>query len=215
MRGKYKEKKGATVLDIEVEDIDTKELLESDERIGKITDYIIANHARKTQAKEFTAMMAVSSIDVLIKYYEMFKSKEHNLNIATIFSYGTNEDDKDANGLDEGDGAHIDEEHVNKHSREKLDEFIEDYNSMFGTKFSTKDSQSYYNYYNDISKKVKERKIDLLIVVNMFLTGFDSKTLNTLYVDKNLKYHGLIQAFSRTNRLFGPDKPHGIILYYR
>ena len=86
---------------------------------------------------------------------------------------------------------------------------------MYGTKFSTKDSVSYYNYYNDISKKVKERKIDILLVVNMFLTGFDSKTLNTLYVDKNLKYHGLIQAYSRTNRILNDLKSQGNIIVFR
>lgn len=180
--GRYKEKKeSATNIDIEVESIDTKELLESDDRINKITDYIIANHPRKTHAKEFTAMMCVGSVDMLIKYYETFKRKNHNLKIATIFSYSANEDDKDANGIieiDDGDGAHIDEEHINKHSREKLDAFIIDYNALFGTKFITKDSQSFYNYYNDISKKVKNREIDILLVVNMFLTGFDSPTLN-------------------------------------
>ena len=184
--GRYKEKEGSqTYRDIEVEDIDTKELLESDERIEKIVDYIIANHDRKTHSKDFTAMMCVSSVDMLIKYYELFKSKNHNLKIATIFSYSANEEDKDATGeinLDESDGAHIDEEHINKHSREKLDEFIEDYNGIFGCKYSTKDSQSFYNYYNDISKRVKQKEIDILLVVNMFLTGFDSKTLNTLYV---------------------------------
>ena len=217
--GKYKEKKGsATNIDIDVEAIDTKELLESDERVEKIVDYILANHNRKTHAKEFTAMMTVSSVDMLIKYYEMFKSKEHNLKIATIFSYSTNENDKDANGyknLDESDGASIDEEHINKHTREKLDEFIDDYNSMFGTKYSTKDSQSFYNYYNDISKKVKNREVDILLVVNMFLTGFDSESLNTIYVDKNLRYHGLIQAFSRTNRILNELKSQGNIVCFR
>ena len=217
--GKYKEKEGsATNIDIVVEAIDTKELLESEIRVEKIVDYILANHNRKTHAKEFTAMMCVSSVDMLIKYYEMFKSKEHNLKIATIFSYSVNEEDKDANGyenLDESDGASVDEEHINKHSREKLDEFINDYNSMFGSKYSTKDSQSFYNYYNDISKKVKNREVDILLVVNMFLTGFDSKTLNTLYVDKNLRYHGLIQAFSRTNRILNELKSQGNIVCFR
>ena len=163
-------------------------------------------------------MMCVSSVDMLIKYYEAFRKKSHNLKIATIFSYSANEEDKDANGIysiDEADGAHVDEEHINKHSREKLDEFIGHYNEMFGSKFSTKDSQSYYNYYNDISKKVKQREIDILLVVNMFLTGFDSKTLNTLYVDKNLKYHGLIQAFSRTNRILNEQKSQGNIVCFR
>ena len=101
------------------------------------------------------------------------------------------------------------------HSREKLDEFIGHYNIMFETKFSTKDSESFYNYYNDISKKVKERKIDILLVVNMFLTGFDSQTLNTMYVDKNLKYHGLIQAYSRTNRILNEQKSQGNIIAFR
>ncbi|GIT98803.1 type I restriction endonuclease subunit R [Sulfurovum sp. TSL1] len=217
--GRYKEKEGsATNIDIEVEDIDTKELLESEERLGKIVDYVIANHPRKTHSKEFNAMMCMSSVDMLIKYYEVFKSRSHNLKIATIFSYSANEEDRDANGiydLDESDGAHIDEEHINKHSREKLDEFIEDYNKMFGTKFSTKDSQSFYNYYNDISKRVKQKELDILLVVNMFLTGFDSPRLNTLYVDKNLKYHGLIQAYSRTNRILNEQKSQGNIVCFR
>lgn len=217
--GRYKEKTGsATNIDIEVEAIDTKELLESQERLEKIVDYILANHGRKTHSKEFTAMMCVSGVDMLIKYYEAFKSRNHNLKIATIFSYGANEDDKDATGiidLEESEGAFIDEEHINKHSREKLDEFIEDYNKMFGCKYSTKDSQSFYNYYNDISKRVKQKEIDILLVVNMFLTGFDSKTLNTLYVDKNLKYHGLIQAFSRTNRILNEQKSQGNIVCFR
>jgi type I restriction enzyme, R subunit len=213
--GKYKEKKSANELDIEVEEIDTKELLESDDRVEKIVNYVIANHPRKTHAKEFTAMMCVSGVEMLIKYYEMFKSKEHNLKIATIFSYSANEEDKDADGLIDMDETKVDEEHINKHSREKLDAFINDYNTMFGTKYSTKDSQSFYNYYNNISKRVKKKEIDILLVVNMFLTGFDSKTLNTLYVDKNLKYHGLIQAFSRTNRILGETKSQGNIVCFR
>src|SRR5574344_2405694 len=217
--GKYKQRENSvTNIDIAVEDIDKKELLESSDRIEKIVDYIIANHDRKTHSKEFTAMMCVSSVEMLIKYYELFKSKNHNLKIATIFSYSANEDDKDATGmidLDESNGAYVDEEHINKHSREKLDEFIADYNKIFGCKYSTKDSQSFYNYYNDISKRVKQREIDILLVVNMFLTGFDSKTLNTLYVDKNLKYHGLIQAFSRTNRILNETKSQGNIVCFR
>jgi len=217
--GRYKEKEGsATNIDIEVEDIDTKELLESDDRIGKIADYILANHNRKTHSREFNAMMCVSSVDMLVKYYELFKSKEHNLKIATIFSYSANEDDKDANGIyaiDENEGAFVDEEHINKHSRDKLEEFIEDYNKMFGTRFTTKDSQSFYNYYNELSKRVKNKEIDILLVVNMFLTGFDSPQLNTLYVDKNLRYHGLVQAFSRTNRILNEQKSQGNIVCFR
>ncbi len=217
--GRYKEKEGsATNIDIDVEEIDTKELLESPRRLEKITDYIIANHPRKTHNKEFTAMMCVSGIETLTKYYDLFKSKKHNLKIATIFSYSANEEDKDANGvseLDEADGANVDEAHINQHSRDKLESYISDYNAMFGTKFSTKDSQNFYNYYNDISKKVKNREIDILLVVNMFLTGFDSPSLNTLYVDKNLKYHGLVQAFSRTNRILNEKKSQGNIVCFR
>ncbi|NVP17325.1 type I restriction endonuclease subunit R [Candidatus Gracilibacteria bacterium] len=212
--GKYKEKSN-TNLDIQVEDIDTKELLESPDRLEKITKYIIDNHNSKTHNKSFTAMFCVSSVDTLIKYYELFKKQNHNLKIATIFSYGVNEDDKDADGLNDDVNLDIPENQVNKHSREKLDEFISDYNKTFGTKFSTKDTGDFYNYYNDIAKKVKERQIDILLVVNMFLTGFDSKTLNTLYVDKNLRYHGLVQAFSRTNRILNEQKSQGNIVCFR
>lgn len=217
--GRYKEKEGsATNIDIEVEDIDTQELLESDDRVGKIADYILANHNRKTHSREFNAMMCVGSVDMLVKYYEAFKAREHNLKIATIFSYSVNEDDKDANGIytiDENEGAFVDEEHINKHSRDKLEEFIEDYNKMFGTRFTTKDSGSFYNYYNELSKRVKNKEIDILLVVNMFLTGFDSPQLNTLYADKNLRYHGLVQAFSRTNRILNEQKSQGNIVCFR
>jgi type I restriction enzyme R subunit len=218
--GRYKKKENSpTNIDIEVEAIDTKELLESPERLEKITDYIINQHLVKTRNKEFTAMMCVSSVDVVIKYYELFAKKKkegkHNLKIATIFSYTTNETDKDANGiLDEEveiEGGNV----VNPHTRDKLESFIAEYNEMFATKYSTKDSKSFYNYYKDISKKVKKKKIDILLVVNMFLTGFDSKSLNTLYVDKNLRYHGLIQAYSRTNRILNEVKSQGNIVVFR
>ncbi|MEP7198047.1 MAG: type I restriction endonuclease subunit R [Saprospiraceae bacterium] len=221
--GRYKRKETATEIDIEVEDIDTKELMESPKRLEKIADYIIANHNRKTHNRDFTAMFCVSSVETLIKYYDIFqKQKEegkHNLRIATIFSYATNEDDADANGFLPEELSVVEEPRalygLQAHSREKLDEFIGHYNQMFETKFSTKDSESFYNYYNDISKKVKERKIDILLVVNMFLTGFDSQTLNTMYVDKNLKYHGLIQAYSRTNRILNEQKSQGNIIVFR
>ena len=218
--GRYKRKPGtATEVDIEVEGIDTKELMESDTRLEKITDYVLDHHAVKTRNKEFTAMMCVSSVDVLIKYYELFAKKKkagkHNLRIATIFSYTSNEEDKDADGiLDEG-GEIIGGEGGDPHTREKLDGFIGDYNAMFGTNYSTKDTQSFYNYYQDIAKKVKDRKVDILLVVNMFLTGFDSKTLNTLYVDKNLRFHGLVQAYSRTNRILNEVKSQGNIVVFR
>ncbi|MDC9727632.1 MAG: HsdR family type I site-specific deoxyribonuclease, partial [Candidatus Thioglobus sp.] len=205
--------------DVEVEGIDTNEVYNSDDNIRGITDFILANHARKTHSGEFSAMFAVSGIPTLTKYYELFKAKreagEHNLKIATIFSYSANEDDQGADGVYESDGANVDEAHINPHSRDKLESYIQDYNQTFNIKFTTKDSQSYYNYYNDISKRVKRREIDILLVVNMFLTGFDSKMLNTLYVDKNLKYHGLIQAFSRTNRIVNEKKSQGNIVCFR
>jgi type I restriction enzyme R subunit len=231
--GRYKQKDDSkTNIDIEVEDIDTKELMESPLRIEKITDYIIDNHNRKTHSRQFTAMFCVGSVDTLIKYYELFKSKKeqgkHNLKIATIFSYTANEDDKEANGMYDFEDENFlsgmvaeptvqynKKDSTNVHTREKLDEFIVDYNQMFGSKFSTKDSILFYNYYNDISKNVKDKKIDILLVVNMFLTGFDSPNLNTIYVDKNLKHHGLIQAYSRTNRILTEQKSQGNIVVFR
>ncbi len=229
--GRYKHKDGReTNIDIEVEDIDTKELMEDATRLEKITDYIIAHHNRKTHSKEFTAMFCINNVSTLIKYVDLFKKKKaeglHNLNIATIFSYGTNPDDDDANGYInfEQDYDNVDlnivaepppEYGLSNNYREKLEEYIQDYNQLFGDNFTTKDSQSFYNYYNDISKKVKERKIDILLVVNMFLTGFDSPTLSTMYVDKNLKHHGLIQAYSRTNRILNEQKSQGNIVAFR
>lgn len=221
--GRYKQKEGGSNVDIEVEEIDTKELMESPLRLEKITDYIINNHSRKTHNKEFTGMFCVSSVDTLIKYFDLFQKKkengEHNLRIATIFSYASNEDDADANGFIPEEVSVVEEPRalygLNTHSRDKLEEFIGHYNTMYDTKFSTKDSETFYNYYNDISKKVKERQIDILLVVNMFLTGFDSPSLNTMYVDKNLKYHGLIQAYSRTNRIINEQKSQGNIVVFR
>ena len=221
--GKFRQKDSATEIDVEVEDIDRKELMESTKRIDKIVDYIIANHNRKTHSREFTAMLCVSSTDILVKYYDLFRKKKeegkHNLKIATIFSYVVNEEDADANGFIPEEVSVVEEAPVlyglHQHKRDKLESYIGDYNQMFGSNFSTRDSQSFYNYYNDISKKVKDRKIDILLVVNMFLTGFDSPALNTLYVDKNLRYHGLIQAYSRTNRIINEQKSQGEIVVFR
>jgi type I restriction enzyme R subunit len=221
--GKYKRKETETEIDIEVEDIDKKELMESPKRLEKIADYIIANHNRKTHNCEFTAMFCVSSIDTLIKYYDLLQNKKeaglHNLRVATIFSYTNNEDDADANGFIGEELSVTDTTSalvgLNKHSREKLDDYILHYNKMYGTNYTTKDNEGFYNYYNDISKRVKERNIDILLVVNMFLTGFDSPALNTLYVDKNLKYHGLLQAYSRTNRILNELKSQGNIVVFR
>ncbi|KLN62180.1 deoxyribonuclease HsdR [Kiloniella spongiae] len=207
------------VVDIEVEAIDTAEVMEADERLEKITNYILANHNRKTHNREFTAMFCVSNIKTLLSYYELFKAKkdagEHDLKVATIFSYQANEEDTDADGMGTGDDMPEDGAPVNKHSRERLDECIDDYNAMFGTNYSTKDSKAFYSFYKDIGKRVKRKEIDILLVVNMFLTGFDSKPLNTIYVDKNLKYHGLVQAYSRTNRIQGQKKSQGNVVCFR
>lgn len=221
--GRYRNMESANEIDIQVEDIDVDELMESSARLEKIVDYIIAHHNRKTHNREFTAMFCVSSIPALIRYYELLQRKKmlgnHDLKIATIFSYIANEDDVDANGFIPEEISVAAEPEIayatNPHTREKLDEFIGHYNQMFGSAFSTRDSQSFYNYYNDISKKVKERKIDILLVVNMYLTGFDSPSLSTLYVDKNLRYHGLIQAYSRTNRILNELKSQGNIVVFR
>lgn len=232
--GRYKYKDGSeTNIDIEVEDIDTQELMENEGRLEKITDYIIAHHNRKTHSRDFSAMFCVDSVKSLIKYYDIFKRKrlagEHNLNIATIFSYAANSDDPNSNGFIPEEVSEIEEPKAllhgqQVHYREKLDEYIEDYNQLYGSKYSTKTSDDYYNYYNDISKKLKDRerqaenidnRIDILLVVNMFLTGFDAKKVNTLYVDKNLKHHGLIQAFSRTNRILNEQKSQGNIVVFR
>lgn len=216
--GKYKYKdESKNAIDIPVNGIDVKELMESPKRLNEIVDYIITNHDRKTHNRAFTAIFCVSGIDIIAKYYDLFKAKkeagEHNLKIATIFSYNVNEEDKEENGTlaDELEMTGT----VNLQSREKLESYMADYNKMFKTKFSTKDSSEFYKYYQDIGKRVKERDIDILLVVNMFLTGFDSKHLNTLYVDKNLKYHGLIQAYSRTNRILDEQKSQGNIVVFR
>ncbi|MBU2912701.1 type I restriction endonuclease subunit R [Reichenbachiella agariperforans] len=226
--GRYKQKdESENIIDIEVEDIDRKELFESDDRIDKISDYIIANHNKKTHSREYSAMFCVSSKEVLIKYYEAFKAKKdsglHDMRVVTIFSYGVNEDDQEADGLISDPDMDM-EGPISSHSRDKLDSFIADYNAMYQTKYSTKDSKQFYGYYKDIAKRIKERelksakasdRVDLLLVVNMFLTGFDAKMVNTMYVDKNLKYHGLIQAFSRTNRILGDKKSQGNIVSFR
>lgn len=232
--GKYRNKSN-TFIDIEVEDIDKQEVLNSEKRISKIVDYIIAHHSQKTFNKDYSALLAVSSIDNVIKYYDLFKQKkvagEHDLRIATIFTYGTNEDSEEAQDYlpsDEVDFEVLAEgptSYQAKHTRDKLESYIIDYNKMYGTSFSTKDSQQFENYFKNISKRLKDRekesfnndrdRLDIVIVVNMMLTGFDAKKVNTLYVDKNLKQHGLIQAYSRTNRILGEQKSQGNILSFR
>lgn len=211
------------ILDINVEAIDEEEVMNAPQRLNNITDYIIGNHSRKTHNKEFTAIFCVPSIPVLVAYYKLFRDKRneglHDLRLATIYSYQANEDDKEAVG-DTGDdellvAAEPRAEYGTQHSRDSLEEFIGHYNKEFCTNFTTKDSQSFYNYYNDVAKRVKNKQVDILLVVNMFLTGFDSKDLNTIYVDKNLQYHGLIQAYSRTNRILNELKSQGNVVCFR
>ncbi len=182
--------------DTKVAAIDKEEVFMADERINLIANHIVKHHNGKTRNKEYTAIFTVQSIPMLVKYYDAFKNIDHDLKIAGIFSFGANED---LEGKDE-------------HSRDSLERIITDYNKMFDCNYST---DTFQGYFSDVSKKVKSAKIDILIVVNMFLTGFDSKTLNTLYVDKNLKYHDLVQAYSRTNRVEKSTKPYGNIVCYR
>lgn len=227
--GKLRKRDGS-LIDDKVIGIDTKEFWENPDRTDGIVQWVIANHGRKTHGKDFTAIMAVNSVDTLIQYYEQFQARraagEHDLRVVTIFSYGTNEDDKDADGLigepDFNLGAA--DTPRNRHSRDKLDGFISDYNAQYGTRFSTKVQDGFYNYYKDIGRRIKARdkegfqdkdRVDVLLVVNMFLTGFDAKKVNTLYVDKNLRHHGLIQAYSRTNRILGETKSQGNIVCFR
>ena len=217
--GKYREKENSqNEIDIDVEAIDTKELMESPQRLEKIANYIIQQHPIKTHNREFTAMFCVNSVDTLIKYFNLFrelkKQGKHNLNIATIFSYTANEDEKNHNSIEEEDFDFTDAK-VNPHTRDVLEEYIQEYNQTFKTNYSTRDSILFYNYYKDIANRVRQKQIDILFVVNMFLTGFDSKTLNTLFVDKNLRHHGLIQAYSRTNRILGEKKSQGNIVVFR
>ena len=193
---KFIEYSGKTEEDIMVEGIDTDEVFMADERVTLIAQDIINHHNIKTRDRKYNALLTVSSIPLLIKYYETFKNLKHDLKIGAIFTYGANED------LDKNP----------EHSREALERCMEDYNKMFKTNFST---HTFDAYFRDICKRIKNTEIDIVIVVNMLLTGFDAKRLNTLYVDKPLKYHDLIQAFSRTNRVETDTKPFGNIVCYR
>ncbi len=219
--------------DLMVEDINKEEVFNDPKYLEGVANYIIANHNRKTFNKEYSALFAVSSIDAAIAYYELFQQKklagEHDLRIATIFTYGANEDGKEAQDYIPEDyfkkAAEPELTYQSTHTRDKLEGFIADYNLMYNTSYTTKDSKLFEGYFKDISKRLKERekqnfndekdRLDIVIVVNMMLTGFDAKKVNTLYVDKNLKQHGLIQAFSRTNRILGEQKSQGNILCFR
>ena len=221
-------RRDGSLIDEQIKGIDTKEFFESDGRIGNVVKWIINHHSQKTQSKYFSAILAAPSIDALEKYYDAFKKLKgegrHDLRIAAVCSYPTNEDDENADGHIPEPGFDINSPKLKRHSREKLEECISDYNKMFGTAYSTRNNQGFYAYYRDIGRRIKDRerdgfdekdRIDILLVVNMYLTGFDAKRLNTLYVDKNLKQHGLMQAFSRTNRIFNECKSQGNIVCFR
>ena len=213
--------------DKKVPDIDKERALEAPERIAKIVKYIIKNFDQKTKRNiyykinerrlaGFNSILAVSSIEAAKKYYLEFKKQlkdlppDKQLKVALIYSFATNEDDLDG-VMDENSE---DTSGLDQSSRDFLDNAIRDYNEMFGASYDTS-SYKFQNYYKDVSERMKKREIDLLIVVNMFLTGFDATTLNTLWVDKNLRMHGLLQAFSRTNRILNSVKTHGNIVCFR
>ncbi|MFH1902635.1 MAG: type I restriction endonuclease subunit R [Candidatus Omnitrophota bacterium] len=213
--------------DAQVRDIDREAVLASPERLANIVGYIREHFDQKTKRNSFyklkdrrlagfNSIFAVSSIDVAKKYYAEFKKQlegapsDKQLKVATIYSFGVNEEDADGM-IDENSE---DTSGLDVSSRDFLDNAITDYNAMFGTSFDTS-SDKFQNYYKDVSLRVKNREIDVLIVVNMFLTGFDATTLNTLWVDKNLRLHGLLQAFSRTNRILNSIKIFGNIICFR
>lgn len=227
--GKLKHKDGS-LIDEQVTSINRKEFFENPERIDGIVDWIIANHSRKTHNRQYAAILCVSSTDTLVTYYETFQRKKaeglHNLRVVTIFTFQANEEDADANGYINEPDFNIGEasNYMSDHKRDKLAAYVADYNALYGTNESVKDGRSFYTYYRQIAKRMKRRDykdfmpdegIDILLVVDMFLTGFDVATLNTLYVDKNLKYHGLIQAYSRTNRILSNLKSQGNIVCFR
>ncbi|EOH4914170.1 type I restriction endonuclease subunit R [Pseudomonas aeruginosa] len=199
---------------------ENKQALLHPDRIREITQYILNNFRQKTHRlhagnKGFNAMFAVSSVDAAKLYYECFrelqKTSDKPLKVATIFSFAANEE-QDAIGDIQDES--FDVSAMNSSAKEFLSAAIADYNALFKTNFSV-DSNGFQNYYRDLAKQVKAKEIDLLIVVGMFLTGFDAPTLNTLFVDKNLRFHGLMQAYSRTNRIFDATKTFGNIVTFR
>lgn len=213
--------------DKKVSDIDREAVLAAPERLENIVKYIREHFDQKTKRNSFyklkdrrlagfNSIFAVSSIDVAKKYYLEFKKQladepsDKRLKIATIFSFGVN--DEDADGMIDENSE--DTSGLDVSSRDFLESAIADYNKMFGTSYDSS-SDKFQNYYKDVSQRVKDREIDILIVVNMFLTGFDATTLNTLWVDKNLRLHGLLQAYSRTNRILNSVKTFGNVVCFR
>ncbi|QIK72473.1 type I restriction endonuclease subunit R [Propioniciclava coleopterorum] len=215
------------VIDAQVPAIDTEKALLAPQRIRQIVDYTLEHFDQKTRrssayalgdkrVRGFNALFATASIDAAKRYYNHFqlaqsdRVPDRKLKIGLIYSYGANE---------AGDDGILDEEAfdtdaLSTDSREFLEDAIQDYNDLFGTSFDTS-ADRFQNYYKDLSKRLKNRELDLVIVVNMFLTGFDATTLNTLFVDKNLRSHGLIQAYSRTNRILNSVKTYGNIVAFR
>lgn len=219
--------KVGNVIDKQVSAIDTEKALLATERINQIAAYTLQHFDQKTKRAEhytlgdkrvrgFNALFATASIDAARAYYNQFRSlqeqllSDRRLKVGVIFSYGANDAVEDG-GLDQ---EGFDTSSLSTDNRSFLEEAIQDYNSMFGTSFDTS-ADRFQNYYKDLSLKLKQREIDLVIVVNMFLTGFDATTLNTLFVDKNLRAHGLIQAYSRTNRILNSVKTYGNVVSFR
>jgi len=213
------------IQDKDVRAIDIEKAMGAPERVQEIVKYILEHFDQKTKRSSyyslkgqrmagFNSIFAVSSIPMAMKYYSEFKrqlaQQNRQFTIATIFSYAANEEDPDDALGEEG----FDTDALDQTSRDFLDGAIRDYNGAFHTNFDTS-ADKFQNYYKDLSMRVKNREVDLLIVVNMFLTGFDATTLNTLWVDKNLKMHGLIQAYSRTNRILNSVKTYGNIVCFR
>jgi len=199
---------------------ENKQALLHPDRISEITQYILNNFRQKTHRSHgskagFNAMFAVSSVDAAKCYYESFKQLQNDaekpLRVATIFSFAANEEQ---NAVGDIADESFDVSAMNSSAKEFLSAAIADYNAFFKTNFGV-DSNGFQNYYRDLAKRVKNQDIDLLIVVGMFLTGFDAPILNTLFVDKNLRYHGLIQAYSRTNRIYDATKTFGNVVTFR
>ena len=202
------------------EQLNDKAFINAPQRVDKVVNDILALHPSKTFDREYTAMMCVSSVDLLRVYYESFRKlqadrpEEDRLKVATIFSSGP-DDSGDFTGLEDTSVPSVNSRNVDAGRMDFLKACVADYNSLYATSYDAADSKSFYEYYQDLSRRVKRKEVDILLVVNMFLTGFDSPPLSTLYVDKNLRHHGLIQALSRTNRVFDAKKSHGNIVCYR
>lgn len=200
------------------EEMTSKAFLEAPERIQEVAGDILRVHAAKTHGGEYNAMFAVSSVDMLQSYYLALKARrdagEHDLKIATIFSCAPG-DGEEFSGVADQDLPDMEKRNLDEDRLKFLQACISDYNALYGTSYSASDNKSFYDYYKDLSKRIKRKEVDILLVVNMFLTGFDAPVLNTLYVDKSLKHHGLIQAYSRTNRVYDAKKSHGNIVSYR